>query len=277
MRPANLFKSLVGFLAFEQCRAAVAWYSIGCEGETVAGDSIDDIWDSAVALSSNAQSVIKELNSVTKVSARSDDSPTANNARYLWGISFRFLPELPLPKAAKETLQKVSDDSGVWYAELPSSTVPSKDEEKDLLILRFTSGGSGQTFMGRIQVGKEEKKVIPGILLCANRMRTDEKLKKKKGVLTLNYDVPGENPNPDDFSSAAGTILHEMVHAIDTNTYQDQRDPIFKGQAAYGFSRCYYMAKERLEDAFKNPDNYAVFAEMCMSPETRWKMPQSPG
>lgn len=57
---------------------------------------------------------------------------------------------------------------------------------------------------------------------------------------------------------------------------QDQRDPSFKdGIAAYGVSKCMYLAKNQQAAALVNPDNYRIFAEMSMSPKTVWQPPSS--
>jgi hypothetical protein len=89
-------------------------------------------------------------------------------------------------------------------------------------------------------------------------------------------------PDPDKYRSASGTLLHEMIHAIDTNTYQDQRNTNFDsdifpdGNAAYGFNRCALLSQKYQSKALINPDGYRIFAEMCMSSATSWGMPKPP-
>jgi hypothetical protein len=106
-----------------------------------------------------------------------------------------------------------------------------------------------------------------------------------KGTLASGFqanDPSADFPDPDKYRSASGTLLHEMIHAIDTGTYQDQGndqvgDNIFPdSNAAYGFNRCALLAQTHQSNALVNPDGYRIFAEMCMSSNTRWGMPKPP-
>ncbi|KAF4470858.1 hypothetical protein FALBO_2230 [Fusarium albosuccineum] len=306
MRTINLFKSLLGFLAFGQCRAAVSWTTIGCDNVNVDGASIDAIWDSAVAMASNAQSTIDTLVNAKAIMPKSTTSRVADNAKYMWGLKFGFSKVSGLDSASKDRLSQVSsvyaqaealmpknsgflicsgesltwgvtDDfmTGVWHAKIPGTD--------DSLVLLFSAGHPqgaasrpctdgetmGRTFRGQyVSNGKTEE--VVGILLCTNQISNDW-----KGALSLGYSPGGSDPNPNDYKSAAGTALHEMIHAVDMNKYLDQTSPHFgEGKVAYGFNRCYYLAMTEPKIALMNPDNYRVFAEMCMSPATRWVAPK---
>lgn len=130
---------------------------------------------------------------------------------------------------------------------------------------RSTTGPNGAT-----QVNN-----VVGILLCVRNLEkqvTEDK--RLKAVLPLGYDTgtfvkPG--PDPDTYSSVPGTIVHEMVHFRDWNYYKDQTLDN-NGETAYRYARAATLAKQAAssDKYLRNPDNYRVFAEMCMSPATRW-------
>ncbi|KAF4975546.1 hypothetical protein FZEAL_7692 [Fusarium zealandicum] len=309
MRTVNLFKSLLGYLAFERCRADVSWTTLGCDSVNINGASVDALWDSAVAMASNAQSTIDTLVNARGIVPRSTNSRAANAAKYMWGLKFPFSKLAGLDNAAKDTLRQVSSVyaraeglmrqnsgflfcsgnsltwgvvadylNGAWYA-----TIPGTD---DVLVLLFTAGGPhgeasrpctdgetmGRTFKGRYisSNGQVPDELLVGILFCSNQFGSDW-----KGALTLGYPTEGKDPDPNHYKSAAGTILHEMIHAVDMNTYLDHTSPHFaEGQVAYGFNRCYYLALSEPKRALMNADNYRVFAEMCMSPATTWGAPR---
>jgi len=58
-----LFGALLSFITFEQCHAVqpVTWRTVGCTGWTFGGSSIDDIWDNAHVMATNAQSQISAV------------------------------------------------------------------------------------------------------------------------------------------------------------------------------------------------------------------------
>lgn len=69
----------------------------------------------------------------------------------------------------------------------------------------------GQTFRGNYMSNDQILGSVNGILFCTNQFTSDY-----HGMLNLDYSTSGSPPNPDDYKSASGTILHEMIHAIDT-------------------------------------------------------------
>ena len=69
----------------------------------------------------------------------------------------------------------------------------------------------GQTFRGDYLSNGNTQEVV-GIIFCTNQFTP-----AYKGTLTLGYSVTGDFPNPDTYKSASGTILHEMIHAINTD------------------------------------------------------------
>lgn len=140
----------------------------------------------------------------------------------------------------------------------------------------------GQTFNGKIYPAGADVTALPtgtakAILFCTALLDSNG----FKGILSSGFaatDPEEKFPDPDKYRSASGTLLHEMIHAIDTDKYQDQRDPdLFKDNfAAYGFNRCAALAKTSQSKALVNPDGYRIFAEMCMSSDTRWGAPKPP-
>ncbi|OIW34582.1 hypothetical protein CONLIGDRAFT_688480 [Coniochaeta ligniaria NRRL 30616] len=118
--------------------------------------------------------------------------------------------------------------------------------------------------------GTQEANVV-GIILCVNALQSQIQDKGWKAVLPLGYDTgpsskPG--PDPDSYNSVSGTILHEMVHFLDWNQYlceRRARDGLPLCSRGHSRSGC-----GNRRAYLKNPDNYRVFAEMCMSPGTRW-------
>jgi hypothetical protein len=111
---------------------------------------------------------------------------------------------------------------------------------------------------------------VKGMLLCLKNFGT------RPATLTLGFTPDGGNrPDPDQVNSAAGTVVHEMIHVLDRTTYTDQEDKW--GVVCYGFQRCAALATDVQDAAAVNPDNYSIFAEMCMSPKTRWALPSPVG
>lgn len=141
----------------------------------------------------------------------------------------------------------------------------------------------GQTFNGFVYPAGAGLGTMPtgraiGVLFCAALLQSNG----YKGTLALSFsaNVPSADfPDPDQYRSASGTLLHEMIHAVDTNTYQDQKNEDLFGDdnAAYGFNRCGLLAEKAQSQALVNPDGYRIFAEMSMSSGTRWGAPKPPG
>ncbi|KAM0544828.1 hypothetical protein ACHAPJ_011659 [Fusarium lateritium] len=332
MRPVNLFNSLLGFIVFEQCHAAVSWTKIGCN-TNVGGASMDAIWENALNMSGNAQKVIGEVNKAENIAPWSKEARIASNAKSMWGINYEFSTTVKkgLPDAAQETLEHVSGvygqvdelmkrnagylicsdaefihgkfypfESGTWYVKIPGTD--------DKLVLRYTAGLQngekhppcsdpdlmGKSFEGIPLTGKETGQQVQAMLFCANNHIT----KDLRGTLALGFSTGAilRPPNPNTFSSAAGSILHEMLHVLDDMCESillvhsafifseltllpdlDQQVPEFeKEYPTYMFNACYWLALKRPLQALRNPDNYRVFAEMCQSPLTWWMAPRKP-
>jgi hypothetical protein len=117
---------------------------------------------------------------------------------------------------------------------------------------------------------------VTGILFCAKLLQGSAQV--PYGTLANPLNAPDAS-NPDQYRSAAGTLLHEMVHAIDPTRYRDQTSPgsIGTGRNTYGVNPCMALADTNQASALLNPDNYRIFAEMSMSPGTRWSMALPPG
>lgn len=95
---------------------------------------------------------------------------------------------------------------------------------QDTLILAASNpcndpSEGGETMRGFLNQGQPDEKVVQGIVFCVSNFQASTKTTWRT-VLPFGYDtgtfvIPG--PNPDDYSSASGTILHEMVHFVDLN------------------------------------------------------------
>ncbi|RDW92916.1 uncharacterized protein DSM5745_00238 [Aspergillus mulundensis] len=199
--------------------------------------------------------------------------------------------------------------TGVWYYAFPGTN--------DALILRSTAGNSagdpivpkqlsydfeanagpstnqneskasqrpcgesnlaGETFTGEYMSstagGTVQYTQTTAILLCVQNQLM------YKPTLELGFTVSDNKGIADEYESVSGTIVHEMVHALNTHMYWDQTHPDFPndGLPGYGFDKCMILATKSPQQALVNPDNYRIFAEMCMSPKTEWQPAEPAG
>jgi hypothetical protein len=84
----NLSKALLSFIALGQCHAAVTWRTIGCDGWTFKGVSIDDIWDNANVMAANAQTQISAIPTSPLGMTSSNAKNAGANAKFMFGINF---------------------------------------------------------------------------------------------------------------------------------------------------------------------------------------------
>ncbi|KAI1320667.1 hypothetical protein F5Y16DRAFT_82452 [Xylariaceae sp. FL0255] len=297
--------------------AQVAWTTIECNGNTVAGESVANIWQNAIDMTTNAQNAITTLTSNNVITALKNPSTLANNAKWMFDISVTWYKILP--SSSRTTLTStvapvftnvlsylnsnegylicggttaqqgtVGSAANAWYYTLPGTG--------DLLVLSGqapnmapcsappagTPPTLAQTFNGMVYpagsgLGATPTGTAKGILLCTTLMDSNG----YRGTLPAGFSATLPSPDfpvPDQYRSAAGTLIHEMIHATDPGKYQDQKDSSLFGDnnAAYGFNRCALLATKAQSQAFVNPDGYRIFAEMCMSPNTRWGAPKPP-
>ena len=108
MQIAKFLKGGLSFLAFAQCQAAVTWTTIGCEGITLQGASIDDMWDNAVLMAQNAVSSINMVVNADTIVPLTKTSRGADNAKAMFGAKFGFSKITGLDDASKVRLNEVS-------------------------------------------------------------------------------------------------------------------------------------------------------------------------
>ncbi|PVH84027.1 hypothetical protein DL98DRAFT_528877 [Cadophora sp. DSE1049] len=313
----TLSRALLSSLAFGQCYAAVTWRTIGCDGWTHDGKNIDQIWDNAQALVTNAQARIDAIpdgNSVFDEPARR----AGGNAKFMFGINFNRFTGIDqagkvvmasargmydaiqsglartLVGTEPNTAGAVFDMSNaflfcganglthgtwdnnplmqdVWYAKIqtgaiteylvPSFSSHERDENGNPLYEAKTF-----TTTQIIDNGVEGQAPVTtqfiGIILCPTE--------GTKAVLEPGFaatDPTPEKPSPDKYISVSGTLVHEMVHVVgqSRNKNYDDGEPL-----RYGFNLCTDLANTDQNKALILPDNYRIFAEMSMSPATKW-------
>ncbi|KAI1760930.1 hypothetical protein GGR53DRAFT_525566 [Hypoxylon sp. FL1150] len=173
-------------------------------------------------------------------------------------IHIRFVIKVTNGDATAYIVLSYATDAG---AKQPCSTEEtSKYEARTFTVFQYTSGPPVR---------------FVGVIVCPGRFQ--EKGKSvvatwPQGFLT----VPSRGnkySSPDDYMSLAGTLIHEITHVVGRTQGRTYRDH------EYEFNRCLDLARTRRQDALINPDNYRIYAEMSMSPETRWgaKNPEKRG
>ena len=89
-------------LGLRHACAVVTWEQIECAGVTISGQTLDNIWDNAALLASNAESTINTLTSASTIKALTMPANLANNAKWMFGISVNWGGVLP--SSSKSTL-----------------------------------------------------------------------------------------------------------------------------------------------------------------------------
>jgi hypothetical protein len=86
----SFFKTLLSFIAFGKCHAGVTWRTFGCDTYTLDGATIDQIWDNANDMATNAQTQISLIpNSLVGVMQGGQNAKIAGaNAQMMWGIKY---------------------------------------------------------------------------------------------------------------------------------------------------------------------------------------------
>ncbi|KAH8765138.1 hypothetical protein BGZ57DRAFT_857273 [Hyaloscypha finlandica] len=314
----TLSRALLSSLAFGQCYAAVTWRTVGCDGWTHDGKNIDQIWDNAQALVTNAQARIDAIpdgNSVFDEPARR----AGGNAKFMFGINFnRFTGIDQAGKVVMASARVPSTNSGnviksntagalfdmsnaflfcgantwtrgtwdnnplmqdVWYAKIQTGAITEylvpnvyspagtprpcteKDEKGKPLYVAKTFATT-QVIDNGVEGQAPVSTEFIGIILCSTEL--------VKAVLEPGFaatDPTPEKPSPDKYISLSGTLVHEMVHVVgrSRNTNYDDGQP-----PRYGFNLCTDLANTDQNKALIMPDNYRIFAEMSMSPATKW-------
>ncbi|RYP81601.1 hypothetical protein DL770_005852 [Monosporascus sp. CRB-9-2] len=321
-----MFRASLSFLAFQQSLAAVTWRTIGCDGWTFKGKSIDAIWDNAVLMTTQAQSQIDAIPTRMRMGGFNDLQKRAGaNAEFMFGVNFnRFtglgsaglatmrtaktmysdiqkglqgtLDNLDVGNAylfcganglTKSPIPEYRDPGPIWHAEveidLPGENPGEIDRVTEYILLSFAANReagepcaepgqnyAGKTFTATQRIGEVEEQFV-GIILCPNRWEENG----YKIFATLDQGFPAEAseenkyPYIGDYNSVSGTLVHEMTHVVgrvrDNQKYQDDN--------RVGFKAAVKLAQDDQPAALTNPDTYRIFAEMSMSPSTKWGQP----
>lgn len=75
--------------AVQPCLGAVPWKTIGCDGWTYDGASIDDLWENAKVLADRAKAGMARVPTSAGF-PDVDERRAGANAEFMWGGSFRY-------------------------------------------------------------------------------------------------------------------------------------------------------------------------------------------
>ncbi|KAM7185429.1 hypothetical protein V8F20_011801 [Naviculisporaceae sp. PSN 640] len=307
MKTPSLLRIFIVITTICTCYAEIPWLAFNCGSHTIMGATMDQMWDNAKLMATRA---IERLNEAKGRNLRSEERTAANNAKWLWGTKHTWGFSLDDDhKAALDNVINVynniialmSRNGGYLFCDDSMFKYEVYDENNNrrwqvtLPGPSHTIALSGQgsrrvcgdpTLMGENLIAKIDlpdaggnlvPRRITAIILCPEN-HTPGRI--RAGVLPLDYATDEERPDPDKYRTASGTILHEMVHAVDPDTYEDQasraRPPNFAG-VAYGYDKSWMLAQNERNVCFVNPDNYYVFAQMSLAnKKTRWSAPKNP-
>lgn len=105
-------------LGLQPACAVVTWEPIECAGVTIGGASLNDIWDNAALLASNAESTISTLTTASTIKALTMPANLANNAKWMFGISVNWGGVLP--SSSKTTLTNTVTRTSIVLYFLPA-------------------------------------------------------------------------------------------------------------------------------------------------------------
>ena len=108
MALCSLYIVLCTLLLATQCRCAVTWTALGCDGLSVNGASVDSMWDNALAMATQAKSLIDTVEGASVIVPKTSTSRAANNAKFMFGASFGFTKTTGVTSSSKTTLSGVS-------------------------------------------------------------------------------------------------------------------------------------------------------------------------
>ncbi|KAH8666485.1 hypothetical protein BX600DRAFT_511414 [Xylariales sp. PMI_506] len=313
MRIQLLMKGVLALAMAKRCYADISWTSVGCDSIVIKTYSMGTIWDNALSMTTNAVDQIADVTDASVIVPLTATSRMADNLKYMFGSNFKFNGALDSTSTSNlATVSGIYDGivsllssnngyvfcgggdlewsseltdftNGVWYYPLPDTT------DNQVLVFSFTAGSGSEnnrpctdgSTIGRAFTALQYQSVagvdiipteIKAFLLCTNQLPS-----AMQGTLSEGYTTSDSKPNPDDYRSVSGTIIHEMMHLL-SNSYYDKESADFPddadiGQVAYYAARCGYLALKDIASAITNPDNYRIFAEMAFSPSTRWGAP----
>ncbi|KAH8664518.1 hypothetical protein BX600DRAFT_550542 [Xylariales sp. PMI_506] len=186
-----------------------------------------------------------------------------------YGLTYGVVPGSPLQNPtwyAPITRNGVTRNVVLSYA--ASNTQPCLEGQR-------TAAYAGRTFNAVVYTGNVRTE-YNGVILCPNQWAPD-------GItavptLALNYPTspaPGaKRPSAQDYNSIAGSMLHEMAHIV-ARAQGPAVATTWAQELGSCFDKCYDLARKDPR-ALTNADNYRVFAEMSMSPATKWGAPPKP-
>ncbi|KPM46356.1 hypothetical protein AK830_g185 [Neonectria ditissima] len=178
----------------------------------------------------------------------------------------------------------IGGPSPIWHAEIVDESEGDDKKPTEHITLSYITPSSpepctegaeqsyaGKTFTATQVIGDTRTDFV-GIILCPNVWENDGL--KVFATLDEGYGAEKEAPNQypyiGHYNSISGTLLHEMVHVVGrVRENKKWEDP------GVGFKLATKLAKDSQTTALINPDTYRIFAEMSMSPATRWGMPNA--
>ncbi|KAI1375972.1 hypothetical protein F4677DRAFT_91869 [Hypoxylon crocopeplum] len=309
---AILLRALLSLLTLGQVHAVVTWRTIGCDNWSFKGASIDDIWDNALLMTTNAQSQRNAIPTNAAGMLSGNGRRAGANAKFMFGVKFDKLTGMDA--AGTTTMNTVNDiytriqsglegtlpgidvdnaflfceSNGLTYGNFPGNpfqqavwyTTVTNGPVTEYIALQYTAGrgpgkpcmevGKDQIYQARtfdtVQVINGNPQTFTGVILCPEQF-------EKNGLRVVptlsqgfNAVVSGNNkrPTPADYNSISGNLVHEMTHVVGRSQGRRYLDE------AAGFNQCLDLAIRDQSTALTNPDNYRVFAEMSMSPSTKW-------
>src|ERR1700761_6747338 len=94
----SIWQALLAFLTLglhQQCHAVVTWDTIECDNVVIGGAALNDIWDNAALLASNAGNEIGTLADSSLVPPKTAVGRIADNAKWMFGIDVIWTSILP--------------------------------------------------------------------------------------------------------------------------------------------------------------------------------------
>lgn len=101
-----LFRGFLSFLTLRQCHAAVTWRTVGCEGWSFDGVSMDAIWDNAILMATNAQSQINAVPTGRGVPLNDNGRRARANVDFMFGVNIN--PLTGINSAGTQALQNAN-------------------------------------------------------------------------------------------------------------------------------------------------------------------------
>ncbi|KAH6886289.1 hypothetical protein B0T10DRAFT_550072 [Thelonectria olida] len=85
----TMLRVLLCFLSIGQCLAVIPWKPIGCDDWSFQGKTIQDIWDNAIELATQAQSQIDLIPTTFSLKHSEAEKLSGANAHFMFNVNFR--------------------------------------------------------------------------------------------------------------------------------------------------------------------------------------------